>query len=370
MKVVSWNVRGLESPDRKTIVKNFMNSHAKFDIMMLQEVKMVGFNLDNALNFIYKDSFKIVTDHTKGKGGVALLINNKWNNSITNFGISPYNRAAWATFNINNYQFGICSLYASNDYNERIILWNWLTSLPGIPWFFGGDFNMVENSGDKLGGSPFEWKLAEKSHWDNFKQHFHLFDPLEGDIPGNRSLWFTWCNLQQGANRIYSRLDRFYVDNNFFSFSPNPCGSPITTLPATLSDHYPILAHINFRTLTLPHCCSPHKFILNVSLLENQDVNIAVKMIRLLNLQNKSLSHSNRWLLNISSWTKIFQNLCQKSAKDYRRIEKELSSRLLVVESNIQSQLDSIRLAEQVAMARNALRKHQHIKAKGASIRA
>ena len=87
-------MRGLESPDRKTIVKNFMNSHAKFDIMMLQEVKMVGFNLDNALNFIYKDSFKIVTDHTKGKGGVALLINNKWNNSITNFGIYPCNRAA------------------------------------------------------------------------------------------------------------------------------------------------------------------------------------------------------------------------------------------------------------------------------------
>ena len=91
MKVFSWNVRGLESPDRKTIVKNFMSSHAKFDIMILQEIKTVGFNLDTALNFIYKDSFKIVTGHTKVKGGVSLLINHKWTNSITSFGISPCN---------------------------------------------------------------------------------------------------------------------------------------------------------------------------------------------------------------------------------------------------------------------------------------
>ena len=93
MNIISWNVRGLESLDRKVIVKNFMDSHAKTNILMLQEIKMVGFNLDTALNFIYKDSFKIVTNHTKGKGGVALLINPKWAQSITNFRISPCNRA-------------------------------------------------------------------------------------------------------------------------------------------------------------------------------------------------------------------------------------------------------------------------------------
>ena len=94
MNIISWNVRGLESPDRKIIVKNFMDSQAKSDIMMLQEIKTVGFNLDTALNFIYKDSFKIVTNHTKGKGGVALLVNPKWTHFITNFGISPCNRVA------------------------------------------------------------------------------------------------------------------------------------------------------------------------------------------------------------------------------------------------------------------------------------
>ena len=130
------------------------------------------------------------------------------------------------------------------------------------------------------------------------------------------------------------------------------------------------MAQINFRTLTLPTYTSPHKFILNVSLLKDQDVNITIKMIRLINLQNKSLSHINRWLLNISSWTKIFQTFGQKKAKDYRRIEQVLTNRLFVAENNIQSQPDSISLAEQVSMARNSLRRHQHVKAKGAFIRA
>ena len=32
MNIISWNVRGLESPDCKIIVKNFMDSQARFNL--------------------------------------------------------------------------------------------------------------------------------------------------------------------------------------------------------------------------------------------------------------------------------------------------------------------------------------------------
>lgn len=106
-------------------------------------------------------------------------------------GTSPCNRVAWATLEMKGSCFGICSIYASNDYKERISLWNWLTSLPNIPWVMAGDLNMIESQNDKAGGLPFEWKNLEKPHWDRFKQHLQLFDPLEATKPDNPSLWHT-----------------------------------------------------------------------------------------------------------------------------------------------------------------------------------
>ena len=110
-------------------------------------------------------------------------------------GISPYNSVSRVTLTVNGSPFGICSLYAPNDYNERIILWDWMTTLPNIMWLVGGDFNTIEYVDDKIGGSPFEWKGSEKTHWDSFKKQFQLFDPLEGLKSEIVALWYTWCNF-------------------------------------------------------------------------------------------------------------------------------------------------------------------------------
>ena len=94
MKILSWNVRGLESPDRKFIVKSFINRLSIPNFLMLQEIKATGFALDITLDHICKDVVKIVSNHPKGKGGVALLLHPRWSNHIYDSGISPCNRAA------------------------------------------------------------------------------------------------------------------------------------------------------------------------------------------------------------------------------------------------------------------------------------
>lgn len=167
MNFISWNVRGLESPDRKYIAKHFLDTIKNKDFIMLQELKAVDFMLDCSLDIIWKDSIKICTAHSKGRGGTALLINPKWTKYIMDKGRSPCNSSVWASFCFNNVSFGICSVYAPNDPMERADLWLWLTSLPDIPWILGGDFNMIESQIDKSGGRPFSWKLAEIDHWNN-----------------------------------------------------------------------------------------------------------------------------------------------------------------------------------------------------------
>lgn len=98
MKCLSWNIRGLESFDRKYIVRRLLNSHKDLDFVLLHEVKAINFTLETNLNFIWKDSLKLFTNHEKGKGGAAILINHNWKNSIIDSGVSPCNRAVWVTF--------------------------------------------------------------------------------------------------------------------------------------------------------------------------------------------------------------------------------------------------------------------------------
>lgn len=137
--------------------------HKDLDCLMLQELTSVGFTLEIGLKCIWRDARCFYTNHSKGKGGTAILLSPKWANKVLRWGQSPCARAVWVIIKV-EVEFGICSIYAPNDYRERVELWNWLSSLEDIPWFIGGDFNMIEHSQDKRGGSKFEWKGVERLH--------------------------------------------------------------------------------------------------------------------------------------------------------------------------------------------------------------
>lgn len=93
MKCISWNIRGVESLDRKHVMKRFLYQHRDVDLVMLQEVKAIKFILEVNLRFIRKEACQIVTNHEKGKGRVVFLINGKWRSSIVDDGSSPCNKA-------------------------------------------------------------------------------------------------------------------------------------------------------------------------------------------------------------------------------------------------------------------------------------
>ncbi|XP_059066391.1 uncharacterized protein LOC131857706 [Cryptomeria japonica] len=370
MNYISWNIRGLESPDRKYVIKKYLDSHPNLDFLMLQEIKAVDFTLHNNLVFLWKDAVKYHTLHSRGRGGVALLVSPKWSNYITNHGISPCNRAVWVTINHNNNCFGICSVYASNAWNERISLWDWINDLPDLPWIVGGDFNMVESQIDKEGGLPFTWKDREKLHWDRMKRNKLFFDPLAGNKDLSPGIWHTWCNFQQGDNRTYSRLDRFYANKNFFSILPDKWGNSVLVTSTTLSDHHPIKTNFIINRSPTPRRSADAKFILNTSLLKDEYILAAVNIINLINKNHyPHLNDIEKWDLNVSSWQNFLKTIGQKRAKDYRRIENTLSANLQIAESRIQANPSDFNLTTQLIYAKDTLSKHLQAKTRGAKIR-
>lgn len=97
---------------------------------------------------------------------------------------------------------------------------------------------------DKSGGNKFEWKSNDKRFWSKLKDKIKLFDPLKGRKQEHKTIWYTWCNIQQGRRRIDYKLDRFYIKKDMFSFSKYENGNSIKVLPYTLYDHHPIQAKI------------------------------------------------------------------------------------------------------------------------------
>lgn len=165
--------------DRKYMVRKWGNNLKVKDIICLQEIKIVGFQVYTILKFIWDQSIGYYSNHPRGKGGIAILVGPQWAEKIISNNSSPCHRAMWVIFKHKDIFIGVCNIYAPNDYIDYVALWEWLSNgLPKAHWIFVGDFNMVENREDKSGGNVQCWKGNELFFWSNFKRKFRIADPL------------------------------------------------------------------------------------------------------------------------------------------------------------------------------------------------
>lgn len=83
-------------------------------------------------------------------------------------------------------------VYAECRYVERRELWNSLKSMANvsIPWLVVGDFNIIRNDGEMIGGMP--RPVITMSEFNECLDSCGLMDLL---VKGRL---MTWCNGQQG----------------------------------------------------------------------------------------------------------------------------------------------------------------------------
>ncbi|XP_049391547.1 uncharacterized protein LOC125855953 [Solanum stenotomum] len=135
---------------------------------------------------------------------------------------------------INTFVYAKCK-----DYLKRP-LWDRMLHLADtnntIPWCTVGDFNVITDIDEKLGGIPY-----------NMRKRLEFIGVIEAcglmDL-GFNGPKFTWSN-QRGINfRIWKRLDRAMVNDRWLQDMPQ---TSITHLPAVGSDHCPLLMEMSIR---------------------------------------------------------------------------------------------------------------------------
>ncbi|XP_015166827.1 uncharacterized protein [Solanum tuberosum] len=117
-----------------------------------------------------------------------------------------------------------------------------------IPWCTVGDFNVITDIDEKLGGIPY-----------NMRKSLEFIGVIEAcglmDL-GFNGPKFTWSN-QRGVNfRIWKRLDRAMVNDKWLENMPH---TSITHLPSVGSDHCPLLLEMKAR----PDNCIKYFMFLN-----------------------------------------------------------------------------------------------------------
>ncbi|KAK4733784.1 hypothetical protein R3W88_008045 [Solanum pinnatisectum] len=108
-----------------------------------------------------------------------------------------------------------------------------------IPWCTVGDFNVITDTDEKMGGNPY-----------NMRKSMDFIATIEAcgltDLGFNRPR-FTWSN-QRGINfRIWKRLDRAMANDQWLQNMPQ---TTITHLSSVGSDHCPLLMEMNTRVDT------------------------------------------------------------------------------------------------------------------------
>ena len=127
----------------------------------------------------------------------------------------------------------LSAVYASPRLEERTILWNNLATVAeyhNLPWVIAGDFNKALNTDDKFGGREISVNRSLL-----FKECLDKCNMIDLGFSGPR---FTWTNRREMDALIQERIDRFFVNPEWFSLFPK---AKVTYLTRCQSDHCPIL---------------------------------------------------------------------------------------------------------------------------------
>ncbi|XP_074314305.1 uncharacterized protein LOC141649517 [Silene latifolia] len=187
------------------------------------------------------DGWSVTTNSNYHKGGRVWLL---WRPSLFDVQVQAYDAQfihAKVTSRITLQSFHLTMIYAFNDGQERKVLWQHLeqfqTQCSG-PWAWAGDFNTVVNPAERLGGQ------TKQSDMDDFIECIAACGMT--DIPATGA-YYTWTNKQEPQTRVYSRLDRFLINQEWGDLFPDMNAH---FHPAGLFDHSPcIVSHTQIGSM-------------------------------------------------------------------------------------------------------------------------
>ncbi|RVW93866.1 Transposon TX1 uncharacterized 149 kDa protein [Vitis vinifera] len=279
MKIISWNVRGLGSRNKRRMIKDFLRSENP-DVVMIQETKKE--NCDRRFVgsvWTVRNKDWVALPASGASGGILIIWDSKILSReevvIGSFSVS-------VKFSLDGCgPLWISVVYGPNSPSLRKDFWVELFDIYGLTyplWCVGGDFNVIRRSSEKMGGSSLTPSMRD---FDSFISECELLDPPL------RNASFTWSNMQESP--VCKRLDRFLYSNEWGLLFPQGLQE---ALIRRTSDHWPIVMDTN------PFMWGPTPF----------------------RFENMWLQHTN-FKENFRDWWSGFQGIGWEGYKFMRRLQ-------------------------------------------------
>ena len=199
MRAISWNCRGLGNPQSVRALREMVQCWDP-NIVFLMETKLKLSAMKRAKEkggFV----FGLIVPKAKNCRGLAML----WKKEIKLEIMGYYGNFidAIVTDEHSGCKWRITGFYGHPETHRRKESWEQLKGLNRkfqLPWLCLGDFNEILSMSEKWGGG-----LRPQKQIEDFKSAVDVYSFKDLGYIGPK---FTWCNMQEGEDRIYVRLDR------------------------------------------------------------------------------------------------------------------------------------------------------------------
>ncbi|XP_020264066.1 uncharacterized protein LOC109839998 [Asparagus officinalis] len=234
MHFAIWNIRGFNKSSKHRIVKQLIQDY-NISFLALLETKLPESKMQMLARKITKDWKWISNAQGAIKGRIWIL----WDNEVLTVQnvVSSDQYMTCSIVSRDGRITCLCTIvYALNQMIARKTLWNDLLAYKqnvNCPWVIGGDFNAIISSDEKIGGAPIS--QADTEDFQSFISSSQLTHIR------STGCFFTWCNKQEADSRIWSRLDRCLVNDEWIH---NYTSSQVEFLNPSCSDHSPALLTI------------------------------------------------------------------------------------------------------------------------------
>ena len=232
LRLISWNVRGLNNPQKQEVMKHLLREW-RCDIVCLQETKLDG--LDHRMvRSLWGNQHVdwVALDAINTVGGILLMwdsrVVEKIDAAMGHNSVSCYWHGLVDDFN------WVCSgVYGPHMEESRQQCWEGLSFIRqhwAAPWCIVGDFNAVRFSSERLGCTWFNPGMYSFSDWIDSHNLVNL--PL---------VWgyYTWSSGTTPPSM--SRIDRVLVS---LDWEAHYLDVMLKLLPRPISDHHPILVAV------------------------------------------------------------------------------------------------------------------------------
>lgn len=154
MKIISWNIRGLNNPHKHDIIRNMIRD-SNPDIFLIQETKMSREKVES-LKFLKNGNISRGSFEGASRG-IATI----WNlNTVKGQVIIQESNFSCIKFKHlkDGFSWVLTNIYAPNTLKARNSFWKRIRqareSFKNLSWMVMGDFNMPLKEEEKFGGSP------------------------------------------------------------------------------------------------------------------------------------------------------------------------------------------------------------------------